>query len=160
MKQVFLMGVLIAIIAGCAYVNSTERVFFSSETYHEPSKYLIVCVTFYNQHEGPWGDKKSTGGRLTSFRSAAVDPKVIPYGTRLLLPGFTELLAEDTGSAVKDKLASRLRASKWYNEGKVDQQHFDILRQAPVVDIYVSDMKEYSRLITTTPYFMVATLIK
>lgn len=44
----------------------------------------------------------STGTRPTEGRTIAVDPKVIPYGTRVYIPKFNRVfIAEDCGSAIK-----------------------------------------------------------
>jgi 3D (Asp-Asp-Asp) domain-containing protein len=34
-------------------------------------------------------------------RTIAVDPKVIPYGSRVFIPGFGWRIAEDTGAEIK-----------------------------------------------------------
>jgi 3D (Asp-Asp-Asp) domain-containing protein len=52
----------------------------------------------------------ATGYSLSGFTAtglpvgwgiAAVDPAVIPLGTRLIVPGYGEAVAADTGSAVR-----------------------------------------------------------
>ena len=49
-----------------------------------------------------WGTQTSTGAIATQGRTIAVDPKVIPYGTVVVINGH-EYIAEDTGSAIKEK---------------------------------------------------------
>lgn len=47
----------------------------------------------------PWYDRTSTGVPVT-FGVVAVDPSVIPYGTRMYIPGYGFGVAADTGSAI------------------------------------------------------------
>jgi 3D (Asp-Asp-Asp) domain-containing protein len=47
-----------------------------------------------------WGRHTSTGTVATAGRTIAVDPKIIPYGTRLLING-TIYTAEDKGGGVR-----------------------------------------------------------
>ena len=53
-----------------------------------------------------WGHKTSTGAIATEGRTIAVDPKVIPYGTVIIvnIDGTEyEFVAEDAGSAIVDR---------------------------------------------------------
>ena len=67
------------------------------------AKEHLARVTYY------WGDKHtSTGAKPTSGVTAAVDPKVIPYGSKISIPEMKKLfIAQDTGPAVVSKKASR-----------------------------------------------------
>lgn len=49
---------------------------------------------------GSWGNKTALGTRLTPYRTIAVDPKVIPLGSKVEIQGKT-YIAEDTGGAIK-----------------------------------------------------------
>lgn len=52
---------------------------------------------------GKWANGiTSTGTTATQGRTIAVDPKVIPYGTKVLI-GENEYIAEDCGGAIKGK---------------------------------------------------------
>lgn len=56
-------------------------------------------LTFYcpcRKCSGKWGHRTSTGATCEEGITVAVDPKVIPYGTRLLIDGH-EYIAQDTG---------------------------------------------------------------
>ena len=53
-----------------------------------------------------WGHKTSTGATATEGRTIAVDPKVIPYGTVIIvnIDGVEhEYVSEDCGSEIKNK---------------------------------------------------------
>lgn len=52
---------------------------------------------------GGWGYKTSTGTKATEGRTIAVDPKVIPYGSEVVIDGHT-YYAEDCGGLVKGKV--------------------------------------------------------
>src|SRR6266404_7466761 len=65
----------------------------------------IVRVTTYWREEGQLR-AASTGSRLCNGR-CAVDPKKIPYGSKIVL-GNEELIAVDTGPAVVSRKADRL----------------------------------------------------
>ena len=49
-----------------------------------------------------WGTQTSTGVTATQGRTIAVDPRVIPYGTKVMFNG-NEYIAEDCGGAIKQK---------------------------------------------------------
>lgn len=51
---------------------------------------------------GKWGRRTSTGTIATANHTVAVDPKVIPYGTKLMINGVI-YTAEDRGGAVKGR---------------------------------------------------------
>ncbi len=53
-------------------------------------------VTFYTG-----GTKTATGAVPKVGRTIAVDPKVIPYGSKVRVDGFGTFIAEDTGGAIK-----------------------------------------------------------
>ena len=45
----------------------------------------------------------ATGKKPRPYHNLAVDPKVIPYGTRVYIPEFNKVfIAEDTGGAIKN----------------------------------------------------------
>lgn len=74
----------------------------------KPVKKMKVRVTAYWVGQDEWTNKlqSSTGQRLISGRSCAVDPRVIPYGSTVVI-GNREFKAIDTGTAVVTRKASR-----------------------------------------------------
>lgn len=90
-------------------------------------------VTYY------WGDNKtSTGKKPKSGHTLAVDPKIIPYHTKVIIPHMGTYRAEDTGPAVVKKIAAR-------KLGRHD---------AIVVDVYCKNKQEANILIKKHPHFM------
>jgi 3D (Asp-Asp-Asp) domain-containing protein len=73
---------------------------------------LLARVTVYWARGGHGADrytrqhKSATGLRLHQGH-CAVDPKKIPYGSRVVLPDGSSLSAVDTGSAVRNRKAAR-----------------------------------------------------
>ena len=73
---------------------------------------LLARVTVYWASGGSGSDRNTrhhqcaTGARLRAGH-CAVDPRHIPYGSRVLLPNGESLAAVDTGSAVKNRKAAR-----------------------------------------------------
>lgn len=64
---------------------------------YEVSKEMRVSSSAYSM-----GSVTATGTRPTAGRTIAVDPRVIPYGTKVYIPHFDKIfIAEDTGSAIK-----------------------------------------------------------
>src|SRR5437667_4702155 len=73
---------------------------------------LLARVTVYWARGGRGADrytrqhKSATGQRLQQGH-CAVDPRKIPYGSRVVLPDGSALAAVDTGSAVRNRKAAR-----------------------------------------------------
>ena len=99
----------------------------------------IARVTYY------WdGHQTSTGARPTVNKTIAVDPKIIPYKSKVFIPKMGKtFLAQDTGSAVKSRSASR----------KLGKSNI-------VVDIYCKSKKEAEYYIKKYPMFMEIKIIK
>ena len=47
--------------------------------------------------------KTATGTAPEPGRTVAVDPRIIPLGTRIYIPGLGERIAEDVGGRIKGK---------------------------------------------------------
>lgn len=89
-----------------------------------------AVITFYYPGEDHYGWRSATGERLKPWATVAVDPKVIPYGSTVSIPGLGKFRAHDTGGAVKSRLAARRRG--W--------------GRALVVDVCVKNRSEMRRL--------------
>lgn len=66
-------------------------------------KVIDMTATAYGpgpEDNGKWGNLTYVGGTVKKG-VAAVDPNVIPMGTRLWIEGYGEAMAEDQGSAIK-----------------------------------------------------------
>lgn len=65
--------------------------------YIQNGKHMKVSATAYTNDP-----ITATGTKPTEGRTIAVDPKVIPYGTKVYIPQFDRVfIAEDCGSAIK-----------------------------------------------------------
>ena len=101
-----------------------------------PKKEIKVRITTYWAKGGDtdgWSAKRqsSTGVKLRPNVSVAVDPRIIPYFSRLYIPNLGFRYAHDTGTAVIRKKASG---------GKY-----------PVIDIFFLHKKDAIRFANTHP---------
>ena len=107
---------------------------------------LLARVTVYWASGGRGSDHWtrrhicSTGARLQAGH-CAVDPRRIPYGSRVTLPDGT-LLAVDTGAAVRSRKAARL-SGRNPNE-----------RNAIVIDRFFETKQQALAWAQRNPYFM------
>jgi 3D (Asp-Asp-Asp) domain-containing protein len=97
---------------------------------------FLARVTVYWARGGHGADrytrqhKSATGLRLQQGH-CAVDPKKIPYGSRIVLPDGSALSAVDTGSAVRNrKAARRLGRTIHERNAVVIDKFFETKRQA------------------------------
>jgi 3D (Asp-Asp-Asp) domain-containing protein/peptidoglycan hydrolase CwlO-like protein len=61
----------------------------------------MVSTAYYAGGGGINGDGITATGLRATYGIAAVDPKVIPLGTKLFVPGYGPVLAADTGGWIK-----------------------------------------------------------
>ena len=107
---------------------------------------LLARVTVYWASGGggsdPWTRRHvcSTGARLR-VGHCAVDPRRIPYGSKVTLPDAT-LVAVDTGSAVVNRKAAR-------RSGRTAQE-----RSALVIDRFFETKQQALSWARRNPYFM------
>jgi 3D (Asp-Asp-Asp) domain-containing protein len=92
----------------------------------------LARVTTYDPTEDSYtrNRQSSTGVRLSSGH-CAVDPAIIPYGSKIHIEGWGTFTAVDTGTAVKSRKASG---------GKL-----------PVIDIFCQSKQEAERLCKSRP---------
>jgi len=101
-----------------------------------PKKEIKVRLTAYwakGSDTDSWSAKRqsSTGATLKPNKSVAVDPRIIPYFSKLYIPNLGFRFAHDTGRDVIRKKASH---------GKY-----------PVVDIFFMTEKEAMRFVNNNP---------
>ena len=104
-------------------VQSIQDVFYSNTDktaadYEHSYTFKITAYCPCAECNGPWsGGATSTGVKATQGRTIAVDPRVIPYGSKVLIGGH-EFIAEDCGGAIKGAridlyLNSHARCNSW-----------------------------------------------
>lgn len=107
---------------------------------------VLARVTVYWAQGGSGSDRWtrqhicSTGARLRPGH-CAVDPRRIPYGSRVTLPDGT-LVAVDTGSAVRSRKAARLSGRS------------TVERNALVIDRFFETKQQALSWARRNPYFM------
>jgi 3D (Asp-Asp-Asp) domain-containing protein/DNA-binding CsgD family transcriptional regulator len=100
-------GAVLALVMGMSAKAST--IYVGKKLDRKTPKKVMMCrITAYWQNEDGWTSdlKSSTGRRLISGKSCAVDPKIIPYGSNVIVEG-KRYVAHDTGTAVISRKASK-----------------------------------------------------
>jgi 3D (Asp-Asp-Asp) domain-containing protein len=116
-----------------------SNVIIEPEPKSKPSKKLKVRVTAYWCGQDPDTSRfrSSTGYTLKSGRSCAVDPRIIPYGSTVVIDG-KEFKAIDTGTDVIRKKASHGKlpvVDLFYKTEKQAMVALDNLPMHPWVEI-------------------------
>lgn len=81
-------------------VSNNDSLTGSPENYKKVVNMTATAYAPGQEDNGKWGDMTYMGGTVKKG-VAAVDPKVIPMGSRLWIEGYGEAIAEDQGSAIK-----------------------------------------------------------
>jgi 3D (Asp-Asp-Asp) domain-containing protein len=89
---------------------------------------MMMLATGYSPQE-PGLDDHTASGMKAQHGVVAVDPRVIPLGTRLNVEGYGNCIAGDTGSAIKgnriDLCFDTLAECNAYNTGMVRVEILD-----------------------------------
>ena len=101
---------------------------------------FLARVTVYWHSPGS-KERIAASGPLLHDGHCAVDPKKIPYGSKIMLPD-DQLIAVDTGPAVVQRTAAR-------RSGRTPAQ-----RKAIVVDRYFESRREAQSWAASHPHFM------
>ena len=100
-----------------AYDGLTTKEIEQLEAEREASRMidqvLVMEATAYT-----WTGQRTASGTWPAVGTVAVDPEVIPLGTRLWVEGYGEAVALDTGGAIKGNIidvymADRERCIQW-----------------------------------------------
>jgi 3D (Asp-Asp-Asp) domain-containing protein len=107
--------------------------FIKSNTAKKEIKVRLTAYWAKGSGTDSWSAKRqsSTGATLKPNRSVAVDPRIIPYFSKLYIPNLGFRFAHDTGTDVIRKKASH--------------------GQYPVVDIFFLTEKEAMRFVNNNP---------
>ena len=73
----------------------------SSDKGFSYKKVMNMTATAYSAFKKSGGYGKTASGMTARFGVVAVDPKVIPLGTKLYVEGYGYAVAADTGGAIK-----------------------------------------------------------
>ena len=90
------------VVPGVKHVGS--RVMTMSRSGYRGKRILEMEATAYDigpKSTGKWSDGLTATGKKATYGIVAVDPKVIPLGTKLFVEGYGYAVAEDVGGAIK-----------------------------------------------------------
>lgn len=100
---ILLLGCPCPVIAPVMFPVEVLQEKLEPESEPEPPEPEPETVTF-EATAYTWTGKKTATGTCPSRGTVAVDPEVIPLGTKLYIEGYGEAVAEDTGGLVKGNI--------------------------------------------------------
>lgn len=104
----------------------------------ETKEYIARVTYYWPGNGGQVGNITSTGKPAVCGKSVAVDPRIIPYGSKIEIPDMKKtFIAKDTGSAVRNRTASKRLG-----------------RNNIVIDVFCANRAEARRRIREYPMFM------
>jgi 3D (Asp-Asp-Asp) domain-containing protein len=89
-------------VAKAAASRSTIALNNSGQLHAQLGTFAITAYTHYRNRRGGV-NRTATGVYPQVGRTVAVDPRIVPLGTRLHIEGVGERIAEDTGRKIKGK---------------------------------------------------------
>jgi len=85
-------------------VTSRKPYQLGSRGMYAGKRNLVVVATAYDPGPGScgkWADGQTCNGKRAGYGIIAVDPKVIPLGAKIFVPGYGYGVAADVGGAIK-----------------------------------------------------------
>lgn len=148
MKTILTTIMLLFLVTSCSSfggVDTKDKKPTQQTEQKSTGRTLLARLTAYWPGQDKWTTRgqTSTGAKLEHKKTAAVDPRVIPYGTKIKIPSNgLSLIAADTGSAVKSRRASRRNG-----------------RNEPVIDIFFKSKYEAKKFLNSLDSDIVEVLL-
>jgi len=97
MRWLIIFPVLLLILLPTLYLTTAERKDESPKYVWKPLQAKVTHYCWKEKAERRWKGKTSLNQSAKNESGVAVDPKLIPYGTQIYIPGIGLKTADDTG---------------------------------------------------------------